>query len=189
MLNAHPSRAPELVLPVASLAALRRALADAVGHDEAALALREAGRAAAAAFFAALAPRTDSDDDAAASALRELPNGRFWTRITQLFAARGWGHLAQTSPHAGVGALSAHDWVEAEPDASAQRPSCFFTTGLLAELLGRVAGDDMAVLEVECRSRGDAQCRFLFGSPDALDALFAELADGRPADAALDALV
>ncbi len=188
MPTAHPSRTAELVLPVASLAALRRTLAESVGDDDAAIALREAGRAAGAAFFASLAPNAGGDADAAARELRELPTDQFWTRIAQLLSARGWGRLSHTSPHPGVGALSADDWVEADPDAQATRPSCYFTTGLLADLLGRVAGADMAVLEVECRSRGDARCRFLFGSPAALDALFAELADGRPADAALDAL-
>ncbi len=46
--NARPQ---ELALPVASLAALRRALAEAVGDDAAAVAFQQAGVAAGDAFF------------------------------------------------------------------------------------------------------------------------------------------
>jgi hypothetical protein len=49
---------------------------------------------------------------------------------------------------------------------------------VLANLLGQVADADVAVLEVECRSRGDAHCRFLYGSPDALDAVYSRVAAG-----------
>jgi len=36
----------------------------------------------------------------------------------------------------------------------------------------------VAVMEVECRSRGDARCRFLAGSPDTLSALYDRMAQG-----------
>ena len=73
------------------------------------------------------------------------------------------------------------------PD-SASRPSCFFTTGMLANLLGQAAGGDVAVLEAECRSRGDERCRFLFGSPAALDALYTRLRAGEDIQESITAL-
>ena len=56
---------------------------------------------------------------------------------------------------------------------------------MLANVLGQVAGSDVAVLEVECRSRGDARCRFLFGSPEALNGVYRRLVGGENLDAAV----
>jgi hypothetical protein len=56
---------------------------------------------------------------------------------------------------------------------------------VLANLLGRVAGSDVAVLEVECRSRGDQRCRFLFGGAIAVYALYDRIAAGTETEAAL----
>jgi len=36
----------------------------------------------------------------------------------------------------------------------------------------------VAVMEVECRSRGDARCRFLAGSPETLSTLYDRMAQG-----------
>ncbi len=90
--------------------------------------------------------------------------------------------------HPGVGALDAHEWVESDPDATAARPSCVFTSGLLANLLGRVCNDEVAVLEVQCRSRGDQHCRFLYGSPDVLDTVYGRIRAGEQVDDTLAAL-
>jgi predicted hydrocarbon binding protein len=178
-MNRITTRPQELALPIASLAALRNALIDVVGEDAAAVALRAAGYAAGDALFNALA---SGDIDASTA------TDRFWQRLAQIFQARGWGTLRHEDAHPGVGALNSLDWVEVDALGSALRPSCFLTTGLLANLLGRMAGEEVAVLEVECRSRGDARCRFLFGSADALDAVYAHIASGDSASAALDAL-
>ncbi|MBI4408484.1 MAG: hypothetical protein HY561_02170, partial [Gemmatimonadetes bacterium] len=47
---------------------------------------------------------------------------------------------------------------------------------------------DVAVMEVECRARGDLRCRFVFGGASALEALYADLAAGRDLEASLAAL-
>ena len=60
---------PELALPVASLAALRRALNDEVGPETAARVLQQAGFAAGDAVYTALAGRArGGQDDGAADA-------------------------------------------------------------------------------------------------------------------------
>ncbi|HEX6063704.1 MAG TPA: V4R domain-containing protein [Longimicrobiales bacterium] len=173
------TRAPELAIPVACLSALRQALTAEVGPDTAARALRAAGHAAGDAWY----PRIDGNDEAGA-----VSESRFWRRLSQLFHSHGWGSLTHEAVHPGVGALDANDWVEARPEAGESRPSCFFTTGLLANLLGNAAGSDVAVMEVECRSQGDPRCRFLFGSADALNALYARVSSGDAVDAALSKL-
>lgn len=165
-------RAPELAIPVASLAALRHALSKEAGPDVAARALSAAGHAAGDALFSQLGAGDESE-------------GAFWRKLTNLFSSRGWGTLVHHPAHEGVGALDANDWVEADDEASASRPSCFFTTGMLANVLGNAAGAPVTVLEVECRSRGDARCRFFFGSNEALNAVYEQLGSGVTADAAL----
>jgi hypothetical protein len=183
------SRPAELALPVASLAAIRDALAADVGDDVAAGALRAAGYAAGDAFFTALTqPFGEDVHDGEAGRFGELSADTFWRRLSQLFSTRGWGTLAHAAVHPGVGALDSTNWVEALA-SSAARPSCFFTTGLLANLLGHAASSDIAVLEVECRSRGDARCRFLFGSAETLELVFDRLQTGAPVDQSLAALV
>lgn len=172
------TRTPELALPVASLAALRDALVVAVGTESAAQALRQAGFAAGDALFRILA----ADDP---NELAGLPTTIFWNRLARLFAARGWGQLSYAQVHPGVGALDAANWVEAAPDHGAAQPSCHFTTGVLANLLGRVVGSEVAVLEVECRSRGEHRCRFLFGGAVAVYALYDRIAAGDAPEAAL----
>ncbi len=178
------SNAPELALPTTSLFALRRALEQQVGVGAAAQALREAGHAAGDALYPLLAVAGEVE-----TAPGDLPEAAFWRRVADLFAARGWGRLEFQAVHAGLGALDASDWVEADPAMGRLHPSCHFTTGLLANLLGRAAGDAVGVLEVECRSRGDLRCRFLFGGRDALESVHEALGRGEGLEATLAQLV
>jgi bacteriochlorophyll 4-vinyl reductase len=172
------TRTPELALPVASLAALRDSLVSSVGPEAAALALRQAGHAAGDALHRIL-----SSGDG--QTLESLPADRFWSQLTRLFSSRGWGQLTYTQVHAGVGSLESADWAEVRGDGTAGQPSCHFTTGVLANLLGQIADAEVAVLEAECRSRGDQRCRFLFGGADAVYAVYERIAAGDAADAAL----
>ncbi len=172
------STSPELALPVGSLSALRNALETQIGGDAAAQALRQAGYAAGDALFPLLAAGPDT-------AAGDLPEDVFWRRVSELFAARGWGRLEFSAVHSALGALETADWVEADASDGTLRPSCHFTTGLLANLLGRAAGAEVGVLEIECRSRGDLSCRFLFGGHDALGVVYEALAHGQGLDQAL----
>jgi predicted hydrocarbon binding protein len=172
------SRQQEIALPVAALAALRESLTDAVGAEVAAEALRAAGHAAGDAFFRILAGEDETGPP-------DAPADVFWSRLSRLFAARGWGQLSYEEVHPGVGALIARQWAEPRSDAVSDQPCCHITTGLLANLLGSVAGREVAVLEVECRGRGDDHCRFLFGGAEAVYAVYERIAAGQQADEAL----
>lgn len=174
----------ELALPVPSLLALRDALEAEVGGDAAARVLRHAGHAAGEALYPLLTANGGEDQTEPA----ELPEEEFWRRVADLFAARGWGRLHFEAIHPGMGALESGDWVEADADGGRLRPSCHFTTGLLANLLGRAADGPVGVLEVECRSRGDLRCRFAFGGQDALEAVYGALTQGHDLDQALATL-
>lgn len=181
-------RPAELAIPVASLTALRSALADEVGDDAAARALQIAGVAAGRAFFDSLVHAGSAGGRNGESDPGTLAESTFWRLLADLFERRGWGRIRNGQAHEGVGTVDAFDWVEANPDTGALRPSCFFTAGLLANLLGRVVSDDVAVLEVSCRSRGDEHCRFLYGCPETLDVVFSRMRSGIPVDEAIATL-
>jgi predicted hydrocarbon binding protein len=172
-----------MAMPASALGALRSALTTELGADTAARVLRNAGHEAGDAFFQILA--SDANASAGRDALSQLDATAFWRRFAQLFSSRGWGALQHSDVHPGIAVLAAGDWAEADASSGEARPSCYFTTGLLANVLGKVAGGDVSVMEVECRSRGDAQCRFLFGSPDALRSVYDLLVTGESADAAV----
>jgi predicted hydrocarbon binding protein len=96
--------------------------------------------------------------------------------LAEFFTDQGWGALT-ARPLGAVLALDAADWAEAG-GASSEFPSCHVTCGMLADFLGRMSNGLVAVMEVECRSRGDGRCRFLAGAPETLSALYDRMAQG-----------
>lgn len=159
-----------------ALHALRHTLERDFG-EQAAAALQEAGYASSEQCYETfrqwLERQADLTDPAqlAASALPEA--------LTDFFRTLGWGRISieQIGP-AGL-ALDSDDWAEAEPGAGAAVPSCHVTAGLLAGFLGRIAGADVAVMEIECRSCNDPRCRFLAGSAETLQGVFEAMNGGR----------
>ncbi|HXQ29369.1 MAG TPA: V4R domain-containing protein [Gemmatimonadales bacterium] len=110
---------------------------------------------------------------------QNLDAARLSTILSSFFESTGWGSLTVGPLGAAALAMDSADWVEAEP-GSAETPMCFFTSGMLADFLGRLSGEPVAVLEVECRSKDDARCRFLSASPDTLNAVYDHVSQGRP---------
>jgi predicted hydrocarbon binding protein len=98
--------------------------------------------------------------------------------LSRFFSETGWGSLAVDRLGDAVLALDSTDWAEAADASGAAYPSCHLSCGLLADFLGRMSGDTVAVMEVECRSRGDQRCRFLGGSPDTMATLYDRMAQG-----------
>jgi len=143
--------------------------------DQAITILQEAGYAAGEglykAFTAANSP-TDLDADLLEPAL------------SAFFTTGGWGAVTVTPVGTGALALDSRDWAEAEPGTS-QTPMCFFSAGMLADLLGRLSEETVAVMEVECRSKGDERCRFLSATPGVLDRVYNEMTQGRSYEDAL----
>ncbi|MEO8089545.1 MAG: V4R domain-containing protein [Gemmatimonadales bacterium] len=98
--------------------------------------------------------------------------------LGEFFADHGWGRLSATPLGPAVMALDSAEWAEALDERQGEFPSCHLSCGLLADFLGRVSQDQVAVMEVECRSRGDQRCRFLAGSPETLGILYDRMAQG-----------
>ncbi len=98
--------------------------------------------------------------------------------LSDFFAEQGWGALEATPVGAAVLALDSREWAEASDEGRGEFPSCHLTCGLLADFFGRLSEGLVAVMEVECRSRGDARCRFLAGAPETLSTLYDRMAQG-----------
>ena len=98
--------------------------------------------------------------------------------LGDFFAEQGWGRLSAMPLGDAVLALDSPDWAEALDQPEGQYPSCHLSCGLLADFLGRVSNGSVAVMEVECRSRGDSKCRFLAGAPETLGVLYDRMAAG-----------
>jgi len=170
----------EVTLPAEVFSTLRRELSREVGPNVALRVLRETGYQAGVQLAVELGA-TDPELGRAASGTS------FWTRIEDHFRRRGWGTLRHDGTHRGVGLLTSSDW--SEPFGSGPHPdpegNCSFSTGLLSGLLTSMAGGPVAVLEVQCRARGDDQCTFAFGSETAIQELYGRLLDGTALDRAL----
>jgi predicted hydrocarbon binding protein len=122
-------------------------------------------------------------------AMPELNLGDFANCVSEYFSELGWGALTITRLNDAVAALDSVNWWESAPAAEMDHPGCHISTGLLADLLGRVSGQPLAVLEVECRSMGSPQCRFLTGSAEALERVYEGMLRGASYGDAVDALV
>lgn len=98
--------------------------------------------------------------------------------LTAFFSTVGWGALDVTPLDRALLSIESSDWAEADPASGATYPSCHVTSGLLSSFVGHLGGGMTAVLEVECRSRGDARCRFLAGTPETMHTMYERLAAG-----------
>lgn len=123
------------------------------------------------------------------ASMSSLDVDSFADLVSEYFNELGWGPLAITRLNDAVAALDSSDWWESEPDANMDHPGCHISTGLLADLLGRVSGQPLAVLEVECRSMGSPHCRFLTGSAEALERVYERMVRGSSYTEAIEALV
>jgi predicted hydrocarbon binding protein len=156
-------------------------LRDRVGAQ----ALQEAGYAAGEGTYAAFVgwlPAHAAVDDP-----RELAAPRLAEVLTRFFSSLGWGSLEVQPFGDAAFAVDSADWAEAQPAAGLQYPGCYFTAGLLADFMSRLADAALAVMEVECRSRGDARCRWLVGAPETLTKLYEHMAQGADYRAVLGA--
>jgi predicted hydrocarbon binding protein len=137
--------------------------------------LQEGGYAAGEGLYRAFA---------AANNPAELDADLLPETLSDFFRTGGWGSVTITPVGTGALAIDSTDWAEADP-GTAQTPMCFFSAGMLADFLGRISDETIAVMEVECRSKGDARCRFLSATPEILDKVYNEMSAGKTYEEAL----
>jgi predicted hydrocarbon binding protein len=150
---------------------LRQLHASLAAHapDQVVTILQEAGYAAGEGLYRAFAAESNPT---------ELDADLLGETLSAFFKNGGWGSVTITPVGTGALALDSGDWAEAEPGTSLT-PMCFFSAGMLADFLGRLSDETIAVMEVECRSRGDERCRFLSATPEVLDKVYNEMTQGR----------
>lgn len=175
-----------LRLPASALLALHRVAAQGRSAEEASQMARQLGFETGEGFYLAFESWLAEQDPSLS--VESLAAEEFWRRLGSFFSELGWGELEYERPHPAVLSLAGSRWMEAAPELETAQPMCHFTTGVLADLLTRVAGSDLAVMEVECRSAGAERCRFLLGSPQALEQVFVEMRQGTSYPDALEAL-
>lgn len=137
--------------------------------------LQEAGYAAGEGLFQAFTAANNPAD---------LDADLLAPTLSEFFTTGGWGSVTVTPVGTGALAIDSSDWSEAEPGTS-QSPMCFFSAGMLADFLGRLSEETIAVMEVECRSKGDERCRFLSATPAVLEKVYTEMTQGRTYEEAL----
>jgi uncharacterized protein len=162
-----------------SLLALRAALFRDVGANAAAL-LQEAGYAGGAAMYEAFAGwlRAQRAPD-----IDSLTAAEFSVRAPEFFQQTGWGAI-ELGALGAVATVDSTDWAESDPTYPLDFPGCYFTSGVLADFFGRLGGEPLAVMEVECRSMGGDRCRFLVGSGETLQRVYDEMGNGVSYEAA-----
>lgn len=109
----------------------------------------------------------------------DLDAETFGEVLSAFFAELGWGELAVERQGTGGLIITSADWAEAQPAARAPYPTCFLSSGLFADLLTRLAGAPIAIMEVECRSRQDPRCCFFAGAPETLEAVYRAMSTGQ----------
>jgi predicted hydrocarbon binding protein len=156
-----------------SFVSLRAALFRDVGANAAAL-LQEAGFAGGPAVFAAFGAWLEARG---LGSPETLAAAEFAPVAAQFFHESGWGslHLGTLS---NVATIDSDDWAEADPRYPMDFPGCYYTSGVLSDFFGRLAGQPLAVMEVECRSAGAERCRFLLGSGESMQRVYDRMSQG-----------
>lgn len=172
-----------LAVTRASLLSLRAALLKS-GDPHAAVALQEAGYAGGGALFDAFRGWLTGHTGVAAE---DLDVEAFEQQLSAFFRESGWGTVKIGTIDDVVATLDSGDWGESDVAGAMELPSCHISTGIFADLFGRLAGAPVAVLEVECRSAGQSRCRFLVGSPDVMDAVYEQMDRGASYEEAIRA--
>ena len=165
-----------------SLLALRAAMFRDVGPNAASL-LQEAGFAGGQALFGTFGNWLASRG---LPAPESLPAAEFGARATEFFRDAGWGSL-ELGALDSVATVDSSDWAEGDPAFPLDFPGCYYTSGVMADFFGRLAGAPVAVMEVECRSMGAERCRFLIGSGETLQKVYDSMSQGESYVQALSA--
>jgi predicted hydrocarbon binding protein len=92
------------------------------------------------------------------------------------FDETGWGTVSVTSIADSVMAVDSANWCEA--GAPVQYPSCYLSSGMLADFFSRLAGAQLVSMEVECRTVAHERCRFIIASAETIQHVYEAMAQG-----------
>ena len=156
------------------LTALRAALwRDAAGNAPAIL--QEAGYAGGPALHQAFVDWCAQHGYGAAEGVAA---SNFQQLAASYFMELGWGSVSVSTLSDAAMTVDSPDWAEADPASAMQFPGCYMSAGMLADFFGRLAGAQLASMEVECRSMGHAHCRFLLASTETIQHVYDSMTQG-----------
>lgn len=92
--------------------------------------------------------------------------------LSTFLVEAGWGAVTLERLSDAVLAVDASDAPEVDAAAGYATPCCYIMAGMLADLLSRIGGATVSVMEVECRSLRSGRCRFLVGAPETLQSVY-----------------
>ena len=163
-----------------SLLALRVALFRDFGPNAAA-SLQEAGFAGGQTVYDAFARWLEKRGFGEPES---LPAMEFAAQAGEFLHGLGWGAI-ELGSLADVATIDAADWAESDPAHPLDFPGCYYSAGMFADLFGRLAGEPVAVMEVECRSMGASRCRWLVGTGEVMQHVYDQMGQGISYDEAL----
>jgi predicted hydrocarbon binding protein len=164
-----------------SLLALRTALFRDFGPNAAA-SLQEAGYAGGQALYDAftrwLSARGLAEPES-------LPAVEFAAQAGEFLRRMGWGAI-EVGSLGDVATVDAAEWAESDPAYPLDFPGCYYSAGMFADFFGRLAGEAVAVMEVECRSMGAHRCRWLVGTGETMQYVYDRMGQGVAYEEALE---
>jgi predicted hydrocarbon binding protein len=164
-----------------ALTALRSVLFRDAGGNAAAY-LQEAGYAGGGALYQAFA---DWNSSRGVPVPENIAASEFEGQAAAFFGELGWGGISVGMLHDAVVTVDSADWAESDPASALQFPGCYLSAGMFADFFGRLAGAELVVMEVECRSMGSERCRFLLGSSETMQHVYDGMTQGVSYDSAL----
>lgn len=141
--------------------------------------LRAAGDAGGSALLAAF---SQWSSDQGTGDVAALPVDEFRQLAARFFEWCGWGSASvSTSADKLIEVGIADCWEAQHREGSLS--GCHLTTGLLHGFFAGLAGYELGVMELECAGLGSGgECRFVIGTPEMLDSIYAELSAGADYD-------
>jgi hypothetical protein len=167
--------------PAELLTSVRTALTNDRPPMEAVNLLRQVGFELGGAVDEAL--RAHVSEASGGAAPESISADEFWRKAADFFHEMGWGRVEHHRLHRGVGGLDLLNWVES--GAGGGPPGAHISTGLFTDLLGRLAGGPVVVMEVP---GGVGWTRLLFGSGETMGAVYQSISGGASLDEALKGL-
>lgn len=164
-----------------ALVTLRSVLFRDAGTNAAAY-LQEAGYAGGDRLFVAFGGWCASHG---LGAPESMDAAEFQARAAEFFGELGWGAMSVGTLHDAVLTVDSPDWAESDPASAMPFPGCYLSAGMLGDFFGRVAGVQLVVMEVECRSMGSSRCRFLVGSAETIQHVYNGMMQGTGYEAVL----
>lgn len=165
-------------VPAELFSSVRRALVRDREPLEAVTLLREVGFELGGAVDSGLRQHVARANDGADP--YNLEAERFWNSASDYFQELGWGRVEHRRLHPGVGAIDLVEWMESGAEGGPQ--GCHVSTGIFTDLLGRIAGGPVVVMEVP---QGAGGARLLFGAGETLGGVYQSLSTGASLDDAL----